>query len=290
VSVRTSGGDGGALYWAQRYKGERDEWKQTAEEIFRMACEIEQERDDSDCCVGLMVGLLLDAERECETTSEQADVYMAECERQAAEIVALRNEVDEERGQWMPWATGAFQQTFAREAAEEAAADYHAAWQDAEADYRSMSSSMMGWCHESHRLSCELERVTKERDDATEALRVAKLDASGWKRSFYEEQGIRSELTRQVVDVAKERDEANRALEAERAAHQVTAKRLEETEKQLGYLTPDVRGAIAQGCSVWCRERDEARRLARKYRSAYLRTGCIDAAPVAPDHWLNEAD
>jgi hypothetical protein len=222
VSVRTSGGDGGALYWAQRYKGERDEWKQTAEEIFRMACEIEQERDDSDCCVGLMVGLLLDAEREIE--------------EQAAELVALRNEVDEERGQWMPWATGAFQQTFAREAAEEAAADYHAAWQDAE-----------------------------------------------------ERRALSDTACRNLYGIAKERDDANRALEAERAAHQVTARRLEELRETLADSTrmcehAQNRWADALGKCY------EARRFARSYRRAYLASGCIDAAPVAADHWLNETD
>jgi chromosome segregation ATPase len=227
VSVRTSGGDGGALYWAERYKGERDEWKQTAEDIFRMACEIEQERDDSDCCVGLMVGLLLDAERECETTSEQADVYMAECERQAAEIVALRNEVDEKNAEWL-------------------AATFDAREAQARAD-----------------------QALEDRDNA----RLFAHRVKEWR-----------------TEALDARDDAQEAAADYHAAWQDAEERLEEAEKQLGYLTPDVRGAIAQGCSVWCRERDEARRLARKYRSAYLRTGCIDAAPVAPDHWLNEAD
>jgi hypothetical protein len=43
---------------------------------------------------------------------------------------------------------------------------------------------------------------------ATEALRVAELDAAGWKRSFCQEQSLRSDVTKRAVELGKERDAA----------------------------------------------------------------------------------
>lgn len=69
-----------AMTFIRRFEGERDEWQKTAEDIFRMACEVEEERDESDRVVSLLSACLLDAERELE--------------EQAAEMVALRNRLE----------------------------------------------------------------------------------------------------------------------------------------------------------------------------------------------------
>jgi hypothetical protein len=236
MSTTTSGGDGGALYWAHRYKGERDEWRRCAEEIFREAVKVERERDSYQRAFNCAKELLARHDGECERLAKERDgardesdavVSMLsaclldaerEVEEQAAEIVALKNERDalEDNDAVMLARWIARHDAMLARAldAEEAAADYHAAWQDAEERIATLTRNgerIVAECHSCGELSCG----TAEEARAKVLEHLLECPAHP------------------IRQVERERDDADRALSMERAAHWATAGRLERIRVEL---------------------------------------------------------
>jgi hypothetical protein len=244
MSTTTSGGDGGALYWAHRYKGERDEWRRCAEEIFREAVKVEQERDSYRRAFNCAKGLLARHDGESERLAEERDEQAAcvgilwgclqqaedDLEEQAAEIVALKNERDAEREAFedrmrrrMEWSAA-----LARHAdglaekfwlAQDAAADYHAAWRDAEERIATLTRNgerIVAECHSCGELSCGTAEEARER------VLAHLLECPA----------------HPIRQVERERDDADRALSMERAAHWATAGRLARLASDVRYRFP----------------------------------------------------
>jgi hypothetical protein len=285
--------------------GERDEWQRCAEEIFRAAVNVEQERDSYRRAFNCAKELLARHDGECERIAGERDESDAvvsmlsaclldaerEVEEQAAEIVALKNERDalEDNDAVMLARWIARHDAMLARAldAEEAAADYHAAWQDAEARCACHGG---GHCPQSKRLRAERDQLQQDfndcnedreeacrgwaeacqvRDAALERVRELQdrlrevesrqfgrhwneLAATRAERDLLKAECDRTEAERDdaldVRDTAMlyvtrmkewareandERDDANRALSLERAAHQVTAGRLERIRVEL---------------------------------------------------------
>jgi predicted phage tail protein len=233
MSTTTSGGDGGALYWAHRYKGERNEWQRCAEEIFRAAVKVEQERDSYRRAFECAKELLARHDGECERIAGERDESDAvvsmlsaclldaerEVEEQAAEIVALRNRLDVERAtltreRAVAWGTAEEFWT-----ARDAATDYHAAWRDAEERIASLTRNgerIVAECHSCGELSCGTAEEARER------VLAHLLECP----------------VHPIRQVERERDEADRALSMERAAHWVTADRLARLASDVRYRFP----------------------------------------------------
>jgi FtsZ-binding cell division protein ZapB len=87
-------------------------------------------------------------------------------------------------------------------------------------------------------LQDRLAEVSRHRDEALRHLSLVKREARRWKQEFWNAwlglvalQRWEDRSDQVALDLLRERDDASRALDMERAAHWATVKRLEEAER-----------------------------------------------------------
>lgn len=156
-----------------RYAAERE-----AHDALALACEEEALRIETERGFLLMFGLLQHAEEEVE--------------EQGAEIVALRNQLREAQARADKWSDCWHETEVLLARADDAAADYHAAWQDAE--WRGGT-----WHTEWVRKGLALHEALKECDDLNNTLDLERAAHQVTAARLAEAETLVANLSRLVV-------------------------------------------------------------------------------------------
>ena len=277
------------------------------EAALELAVAAERERDEFAASLRALMGVWESAEDECEafreTLTRERKIGWGEAERMWAVRDAAQTRVAELESILQAWRekhdAEAYRDTGRLWEAQDAAADYHAAWVDAEereekalkafADYIFFAAGRLS------AVRTDRDNLLRERDEARELLEAADrrirelndmlADRDEVPLSLLRErdelkfalagtENARNSAWRECERARKERDEATRAHSLEVAAHQVTAKRLEQAEA--------CRDSLRRN-EEWCgervawfgRQRDVERKAKEEAEQALRMAGCL---------------